>query len=154
MTTAHGILLSLVPAGYLVGSVPFGYLVGLARGVDVRKAGSGNIGATNVGRLLGRRFFFVVFLLDLLKGLVPMLAAGAVLYASRHGLRRASAPRPSDNSATCCGSPSASPPSSATCSASSSASRAARASPPVAASSWASSPTSRCPSWWRPSSGR
>src|SRR5688500_2792648 len=69
----------LVPAAYLLGSVPFGLLVGLAKGVDVRDAGSGNIGATNVGRLLGKRFFFVVFVLDLLKGLLPMLAAALVL---------------------------------------------------------------------------
>ena len=72
-------LLGLIPAAYLVGSVPFGLIVGLARGVDVRRAGSGNIGATNVGRLLGGKFFALVFTLDLLKGLVPMLAAGVVL---------------------------------------------------------------------------
>ena len=49
------------------------------KGVDVRKAGSGNIGATNVGRLLGRRFGALVFVLDVLKGLVPTLVAGQVL---------------------------------------------------------------------------
>jgi glycerol-3-phosphate acyltransferase PlsY len=64
---------------YVVGSVPFGLIVGKSKGVDPRTAGSGNIGATNVGRLLGKRFFFVVFLLDLLKGMLPMLAAAAVL---------------------------------------------------------------------------
>ena len=63
----------LIAATYLLGSVPFGLLVGWAKGLDVRKAGSGNIGATNVGRLLGRQYFFLVFLLDLLKSLVPML---------------------------------------------------------------------------------
>ena len=46
---------------------------------SIRKAGSGNIGATNVGRLLGGKFFAIVFTLDLLKGLVPMLAAAGVL---------------------------------------------------------------------------
>ncbi|HEX8913752.1 MAG TPA: glycerol-3-phosphate 1-O-acyltransferase PlsY [Humisphaera sp.] len=71
-------LLALLPVAYLVGSIPFGLLVGLARGVDVRKGGSGNIGATNVGRLLGGKFFALVFVLDLLKGLVPVLAAGAL----------------------------------------------------------------------------
>ena len=97
MTAAHGTLLALVPAGYLVGSIPFGLIVGLARGVDVRKAGSGNIGATNVGRLLGRRFFFVVFLLDLLKGLVPTLAAGALLlHRARHAQEPANFPRQAD----------------------------------------------------------
>src|SRR3954462_4799932 len=72
-------LLCLVPAAYLLGSVPFGLLVGLARGADVRRAGSGNTGATNVGRLLGGLWFALVFCLDLLKGLVPILAAGAVV---------------------------------------------------------------------------
>ncbi len=82
MTTAHRIVVALIPAGYLIGSVPFGLIVGLCRGVDVRKAGSGNIGATNVGRLLGRQFFLLTFFLDMLKGLVPMLGAGAVLHWS------------------------------------------------------------------------
>src|SRR6187399_560216 len=80
MSAAHKILLALIPVAYLVGSVPFGLIVGLARGVDVRQAGSGNIGATNVGRLLGGKFFALVFLLDVLKGMVPVLAAGAVLH--------------------------------------------------------------------------
>jgi glycerol-3-phosphate acyltransferase PlsY len=56
-------------------------VVGLAKGVDPRKQGSGNIGATNVGRLLGGRYFALVFLLDLLKGLLPMAAAGWVIHA-------------------------------------------------------------------------
>ena len=61
-------------AGYLVGSIPFGYLVYYwARGVDIRTVGSGNIGATNVGRQLGFRYFLLVFALDVLKGLVPTL---------------------------------------------------------------------------------
>jgi glycerol-3-phosphate acyltransferase PlsY len=76
MSTPIQILLALIPLAYLVGSIPFGLLVGLARGIDVRTAGSGNIGATNVGRLLGRRFFLLVFTLDALKGLVMMLLAG------------------------------------------------------------------------------
>jgi glycerol-3-phosphate acyltransferase PlsY len=69
----------LVPIAYLLGSIPFGLIVGKANGIDPRKAGSGNIGATNVGRLLGRKFFALVFTLDLLKGLLPMLAAAYVL---------------------------------------------------------------------------
>ena len=81
MTAAHAILLAMIVPAYLLGSVPFGLLVGKRRGVDPRKAGSGNIGATNVGRLLGGRFFAIVFTLDLLKGLLPMLAAAGVLAA-------------------------------------------------------------------------
>lgn len=76
--TTQQTLACLVPAAYLIGSIPFGLLIGLSKGVDVRTAGSGNIGASNVGRLLGKRFFFLVFLLDLLKGLLPMAAAGAI----------------------------------------------------------------------------
>lgn len=72
-------MLYLIPVAYLVGSVPFGLLVGKMRGIDVRTAGSGNIGATNVGRLLGAKFFALVFVLDMLKGLLPMLAAGAIV---------------------------------------------------------------------------
>lgn len=72
-------MLILIPVAYLLGSVPFGLLVGLAKGIDPRKTGSGNIGATNVGRLLGGKFFALVFALDLLKALVPMLAGAFVL---------------------------------------------------------------------------
>jgi glycerol-3-phosphate acyltransferase PlsY len=80
MTTEQKTLLALIPAAYLLGAVPFGLLVGLARGVDVRTAGSGNIGASNVGRLLGGKFFALVLLLDLMKGLLPMLAAGFAVH--------------------------------------------------------------------------
>ena len=73
-------LLILIPIAYLVGAIPFGLIVGLAKGVDPRKAGSGNIGATNVARLLGKRFFFLVFTLDLGKSLVPMLIASAIAH--------------------------------------------------------------------------
>jgi acyl-phosphate glycerol 3-phosphate acyltransferase len=61
-------------AGYAVGSVPFGYLVARWRGVDIFRQGSGNIGATNVGRILGRRLGILVFFLDFLKGAGPTLA--------------------------------------------------------------------------------
>jgi acyl-phosphate glycerol 3-phosphate acyltransferase len=61
-----GVLLS-----YLLGAVPFGYLIARSRGVDIFRAGSGNIGATNVGRVLGRRLGILVFVLDFLKGAVP-----------------------------------------------------------------------------------
>jgi glycerol-3-phosphate acyltransferase PlsY len=60
---------------YLVGAIPFGYLVAKARGVDIFAQGSGNIGATNVGRVLGRRFGILVFLLDFAKGAVPVILA-------------------------------------------------------------------------------
>jgi acyl-phosphate glycerol 3-phosphate acyltransferase len=62
-------------AAYLVGAIPFGYLIARARGVDILHQGSGNIGATNVGRVLGRPFGFLVFLLDFAKGALPVAAA-------------------------------------------------------------------------------
>ncbi|CAG1001836.1 glycerol-3-phosphate acyltransferase PlsY [Phycisphaerales bacterium] len=67
---------AFILAAFLIGSIPFGLLVARAKGVDIRKVGSGNIGATNVGRALGRKWFIVVFLLDFLKGCGPVLGAG------------------------------------------------------------------------------
>jgi glycerol-3-phosphate acyltransferase PlsY len=69
----------LIACAYLLGSIPFGLFVGKANGIDPRTAGSGNIGATNVGRLLGKKFFFIVFFLDLLKSFVPMVLASLLL---------------------------------------------------------------------------
>ncbi len=56
-------------ASYVLGSIPFGYLVGRVAGIDIRKTGSGNIGATNVVRVLGKFHGYPVFFLDFLKGL-------------------------------------------------------------------------------------
>ena len=58
---------------YLLGSIPFGLLIAKAYGKDLRSIGSGNIGATNVSRALGRKWAYVCFVLDVLKGLAPML---------------------------------------------------------------------------------
>jgi len=54
--------------GYLLGSIPAGYLAGRIAGIDIRKVGSGNIGATNVTRTLGRLYGYSVFLVDFAKG--------------------------------------------------------------------------------------
>ncbi|WP_200761280.1 glycerol-3-phosphate 1-O-acyltransferase PlsY [Poriferisphaera corsica] len=62
--------------GYLCGSVPFGLLIGRLKGVDVREHGSKNIGATNTGRVLGKKWGILCFLLDVLKGCVPVLGYG------------------------------------------------------------------------------
>ena len=61
---------------YLVGSIPFGLLLGKMAGIDVRTAGSGNIGATNVSRLAGKKFGLITLLLDMGKALFPMLLVG------------------------------------------------------------------------------
>jgi acyl phosphate:glycerol-3-phosphate acyltransferase len=64
---------------YLLGSVSFGILIAAAHGIDLRKVGSGNIGATNLSRALGRYWAYACFVLDLAKGLLPTLAAGVWL---------------------------------------------------------------------------
>lgn len=79
-------LLTLAAISYFLGSIPFGLLVGLAKGIDPRQAGSGNIGATNVARLLGGKFFALVFTLDLLKSLLPMLAGAFILHHAGYQL--------------------------------------------------------------------
>jgi acyl phosphate:glycerol-3-phosphate acyltransferase len=64
----------VVLGGYLLGSMPFGYwLVRLAKGEDIRKVGSGNIGATNVWRSYGKAYGLPIVLLDVAKGFVPAL---------------------------------------------------------------------------------
>lgn len=70
--------LLLILGAYLVGAIPFGLLIAKSKGVDIRKHGSGNIGATNVGRVLGKKFFVICFVLDMLKGLAPTLAFGLI----------------------------------------------------------------------------
>ena len=58
----------LLIASYLLGSIPFGYLAGQLVGIDIRQVGSGNVCATNVVRVLGKRYGYSVFALDFLKG--------------------------------------------------------------------------------------
>ena len=61
--------------GFLLGSIPFGLLMGKFKGIDIRQHGSGNIGATNVFRTLGKQLGITCLLLDFAKGLVPVLIA-------------------------------------------------------------------------------
>ena len=70
-----GVEFLVVLAGYLLGSVPFGLLLGWRRGVDIRERGSGNIGATNVLRVVGKAEAAATLVLDGLKGAAPVLAA-------------------------------------------------------------------------------
>jgi glycerol-3-phosphate acyltransferase PlsY len=67
MSPILGVIIS-----YLAGSIPSAYLAGKARGVDLRKHGSGNLGATNVARVLGAKIGAIVFIADLLKGFLPV----------------------------------------------------------------------------------
>jgi glycerol-3-phosphate acyltransferase PlsY len=64
-----------VVVAYLLGSIPFAYLAGRARGVDLRTVGSGNLGAANVFRALGRRMGIGVMAADILKGVVAVVIA-------------------------------------------------------------------------------
>ena len=64
--------------GYLLGSIPFGVLIARTHGVDIRTQGSKNIGATNVGRVLGRKWGLLCFFLDMSKGAVPVIVFGVL----------------------------------------------------------------------------
>ncbi|HEX4086811.1 MAG TPA: glycerol-3-phosphate 1-O-acyltransferase PlsY [Chthoniobacteraceae bacterium] len=76
----------IVAIGYLLGSIPFGYLVARARGIDIRQHGSGNIGATNVLRTLGKGPGLTVFACDALKGLIAVLI-GSHIATDPHNIR-------------------------------------------------------------------
>src|SRR5688572_9708404 len=65
----------VIAAAYLLGSIPFSFLVARARGVDVRKVGSGNVGATNVVRSAGMGAGLLALLLDAVKGTAAVLLA-------------------------------------------------------------------------------
>lgn len=69
----------LVLGSYLIGSIPFGLVLGKLAGIDVRGAGSGNIGATNVARLAGKKLGVLTLACDALKAILPMLAAAWLL---------------------------------------------------------------------------
>ena len=60
---------------FLLGSIPFGLLIARARGIDIRAHGSGNIGATNVLRVMGKKYGIPCLLLDMLKGFIPVVIA-------------------------------------------------------------------------------
>ena len=64
----------VIVGAYLLGSIPFGVIIAKAHGKDLRKIGSGNIGATNVARAIGKKWAYICFVLDVLKGMIPMLA--------------------------------------------------------------------------------
>ena len=65
----------LIVIGYLLGSVPVGFILGLRSGIDVRETGSGNVGATNVARVVGKRQGILTLIADTAKGFVPVILA-------------------------------------------------------------------------------
>lgn len=87
----------LIPAvcgltSYLVGAIPFGYLIARARGMDIRRLGSGNIGATNVFRAVGKGWGILTFFCDALKGFAPVfflprIAGGGASAVELQGLQ-------------------------------------------------------------------
>ena len=76
------VFIILIIGAYLLGSIPFGLLIAKAHGRDLRSIGSGNIGATNLSRALGRKWAVFCFCLDVAKSLVPMLIAMAFIKKS------------------------------------------------------------------------
>jgi glycerol-3-phosphate acyltransferase PlsY len=69
------LLIFLIVLGYFSGSIPFGYIIAKLKNIDIQKQGSGNIGGTNVFRVLGFKYAVLVGLLDILKVLVPAIIA-------------------------------------------------------------------------------
>ena len=83
MLAGHAILCAMfwtlcIVLAYLAGSIPFGLIIGRMRGIDIREHGSRNIGATNVGRVLGRTYGGLCFVLDVAKGAIPVVVAGVI----------------------------------------------------------------------------
>jgi glycerol-3-phosphate acyltransferase PlsY len=67
------LLFCLILITFFFGAIPWGYIIGKSRGIDLRKVGSGNIGATNVMRVLGKKEALITLILDMLKGFAPVL---------------------------------------------------------------------------------
>lgn len=75
----------VIAASYLIGSIPTGYIiVKLFTGQDIRTIGSGSTGATNVKRVMGKKWFFIVMILDALKGAVPVVCTALFATALNH----------------------------------------------------------------------
>jgi len=69
------VIATIVILAYFLGSIPFGFLIAKSQGIDIREHGSKNIGATNVWRVLGKKFGLTTFILDVLKGVAAVLVA-------------------------------------------------------------------------------
>lgn len=75
--------LSIAIISYLIGATPWGYIIAKIKGVDIRKEGSGNVGATNVLRTLGKKYGIACFFLDFLKGFLPVIV---VILLKKHDI--------------------------------------------------------------------
>lgn len=72
---------------YFIGSIPFGFLIAkMVKGIDIRQVGSGNPGATNVARVMGKPYGILVFILDMLKGFLPVFIFDQYLAGHEHPL--------------------------------------------------------------------
>ena len=80
------LFVALPLAAYVIGSTPFGVIIARAHRVDLRAKGSGNVGATNVGRVIGVKWGLVCFALDVAKGLAPVLGAVFLVRGGSDGL--------------------------------------------------------------------
>lgn len=78
LLTALGLML----VGYIIGSLPFSFWVAKTKGIDLRKVGSGNTGASNVWRAAGFKYFVVALILDIFKGWLPTFLAFSVFHTS------------------------------------------------------------------------
>ncbi|MCD6303685.1 MAG: glycerol-3-phosphate 1-O-acyltransferase PlsY [Planctomycetes bacterium] len=79
-------LFAVLPlAAYVIGSTPFAVIIARRLGHDLRAEGSGNVGATNCGRVCGRKWGYLCFALDVAKGLVPVMLAGLVIRRASPG---------------------------------------------------------------------
>jgi len=72
-------IIGLLLLGYFIGSIPFGFIFGKLKGIDIRKVGSGNIGATNIYRNLGGTLAVIVLVLDLLKGTLAVYLSSILI---------------------------------------------------------------------------
>jgi len=79
------VCLTVAVVAYFLGSIPTGYLAGVAKGIDIRVAGSGNIGATNVFRILGITAGIIVLVVDGLKGWVAVAKVPEIVYKIYYG---------------------------------------------------------------------
>ena len=95
MSTEFYLKLAIFAIGaFLIGGIPFGYIIGKLNGKDIRKEGSCNIGATNVTRVVGKWWGKLCFLLDFLKGALPVTAALLLTKDDPYGILPAHRPGP------------------------------------------------------------